>query len=180
MRLLRFCPVLALFALAACGDELPVAVFQNSLESHVLGDLNTTPLQVPSAFSIPAVGAIRTDQSAVFDFAYVREGDRHYLVPLEGLGIVWRNPDPGLQKSGLTFEALIDPPSNGYITDDSLEVQVGDVVIARSRIVCGIGVANYAKLLITAIDDEAGTLSFDSVVNLNCGYRSLALGLPKS
>lgn len=180
MKVLQIAPIVALLALAACGDELPLAVFENTVESHVLGDLNSTPLSVPSAFSIPALGTVRTDQSSAFDFAYLRTGGRHMLVPLEGLGIVWRNPDPGLLKSGLTFEAVVDPPSNGYVTSDSLEVTVGDVVIARSRIVCSLGVANYAKLLVTAIDDAAGTLSFDVVANLNCGYRSLALGLPSS
>src|SRR5690606_16609646 len=180
MSMPRYIPILAVLALAACGDQLPEAVFENTVDSHVLGDLNSTPLLVPSAFSIPASGTARTDQSAVFDFAYLRHDGRHYLVPLEGLGIVWRNPDPGLQKSGLTFEATVDPPRDGYLTSDSLEVQVGDVVVARSRIVCSIGVANYAKLLITAIDTEAGTLSFDALININCGYRSLSLGVPRT
>jgi hypothetical protein len=75
---------------------------------------------------------------------------------------------------------MVDPPNDGYITSDSLEVAVGDVLVARSRVACYLGVPQYAKLQVKSINAAAGTLTFDAVANVNCGYRSLALGLPRN
>ena len=171
----------ALLVLSACADDnLPDAVFQNAVTTFTLGSLTATPVVVPSAYSIPDNRVVRTDQSASFDFVYVQDADRNLLVPLDALGLGGRTSNPGLQRTSLSFDALVDPPSDGYLTTDSLEVSVGDVIVARSRLACSLGVPQYAKLQVTSIDATAGTLTFDAVANVNCGYRSLALGLPRN
>jgi hypothetical protein len=167
--------------LPACADDdLPEPTFENAVTSFTLGSLHATPVVLPSAFSIPDNRLVRTDQSPSFDFVYLRAGDRDLLVPLDALGLGSRTSNPGLQLSTLSFDLLVDPPSDGYVTTDSLEVSVGDVIVARSRVACYLGVPQYAKLQVTAIDPGAGTLTFDAVANVNCGYRSLALGLPRN
>lgn len=169
------------FALVACADDdLPDAIYDNTVETFTIGSLLDTPVAVPSAFSIPENRVVRTDQSPGFDFAYVQVGSRHLLVPLDALGLGSRTTNPGLLHSGLSFDLLVDPPSDGYITTDSVAIAVGDVVVARSRVACYLGVPQYAKLLVKAIDDVAKTVTFDAVANINCGYRSLALGLPRT
>lgn len=167
--------------LAACADDdLPEPNFQNAVETFTLGSLTSTPVTVASAYSIPDNQVVRTDQSTSFDFAYVRVEGRDLLVPLDALGLGGRTSNPGLQKTAQSFDLMVDPPTDGYVTSDSLEVAVGDVLVARSRVACYLGVPQYAKLQVKSINIAAGTLTFDAVANVNCGYRSLALGLPRN
>jgi hypothetical protein len=171
---------IALVALvAACADDqLPDAVFDNTEDTFTLGALTETPVSVPSAFSVLDDIVVRTDQSASFDFAYVRSGGRSYLVPLDALGLGARSANPGLLASTQAYETIVDPPTEGYVTADSVEVSVGSVLIARSRLCSFLGVPQYAKLEVTAIDGASATLTFRAITNVNCGYRSLAPGLP--
>ena len=181
MTICRTALAAAILLLPACADdELPEPNFQNAVETFTLGSLTSTPVVVPSAYSIPDNQVVRTDQSTGFDFAYVRVNDRDLLVPLGALGLGGRSSNPGMQFATLSFDALVDPPSDGYLTSDSLEVSVGDVIVARSRVACFLGVPQYAKLQVKSINATARTLTFDAVANVNCGYRSLALGLPRN
>ncbi len=172
---------MAALGLAACADDqLPDAFYENRVETFTIGALHGTPVSIPSGFSVVENRTVRTDQSGGFDFAYLREGGRDLLVPLDAIGLGSRSTNPGLQHSSESFESLVNPPGDGYVTDDSLEIAVGDVIVARSRIACYLGVPQYAKLMIKAIDEAAGTITFDAVANINCGYRSLALGVPRT
>ena len=170
---------LAAFSLAACSDlNLPDAVFPNVIDTLVLSSITETPVNEASAYSIPDSRLLRTDLSANFVFAFLRDGGRHLIVPLDGFNLGGRSTNPGLIGTTEGFDQIVDPPSNGYNTTDSVEVAVGDVLIARSRILCFLGVPQYAKLEVLAFDDAARTMTFRVVANTNCGYRSLALGIP--
>lgn len=167
--------------LGACADDqLPDAFYENRVETFTIGALHGTPVSVPSAYSIVENRAVRTDQTSAFDFAFVREGGRNLLVPLDAIGLGSRTSNPGLQQSSQGFDLLTNPPGDGYVTSDSVQIAVGDVLVARSRIACYLGVPQYAKLQIKAIDNVVGTVTFDAVANINCGYRSLVLGLPRT
>lgn len=165
-------------AVACADDQLPDAVFDNTEDTYTLGALTDTPVSVPSAFSVLDDALVRTDQSGAFDFAYVRANGRSYLVPLDAFGLGGRSANPGLLRAELPYANIVDPPTEGYTTTDSVEVAVGDVLIARSRVCAFLGVPQYAKLEVTAIDPAAATLTFRALVNINCGYRSLLPGRP--
>lgn len=169
-----------LLALAACGDELFPASFENVEEEVVLGSLIGTAPPVPSGYSISDARTVRTDLSASFDFAYlVDQAGRSLLVPIDGLGLGSSSSNPGLQKRDEAFAAIRIAPSNGYLTTDSIEVAVGDVLVGRSRIACFLGVPQYAKMEVLAIDAAAKTIRLKVLPNVNCGYRSLAPGIPR-
>jgi hypothetical protein len=170
----------AVVGLAACSDlNLPDAVFPNVVDTLTLSSIIDTPVNEPSAYSIPDRRLVRTDLTSSFDFAYIRDGSRNLLVPLDGFDLGGRSSNPGLQASTLDFGAIVDPPNNGYATTDSLALAVGDVVIARSRVACFLGVPQYAKLEVLSFDATRRTMTFRVVANTNCGYRSLALGIPR-
>jgi hypothetical protein len=170
---------IALGTVACADDQLADASFANTVDTFTIGDLEGTPIHIPSAYSVPDDRAIRTDVTGAFDFVYVLGDDgAHYLVPLDALGLGGRTSNPGLLTSTSTFDALTNPPSEGYLTDDSVSVAVGDVIVARSRIVCGLGVPQYARIEILSFDDLARTIRFRSLANINCGYRSLVTGIP--
>ncbi|HPF62540.1 MAG: hypothetical protein KC544_04140 [Gemmatimonadetes bacterium] len=175
----------ALLALAvlctACGDNrLGDAFFENTVDTLTISSLEGTPVSAPSAYSIPDDRLVRPDLTTGFDFVYLVRDGRHLLIPLDALGLGGRGSNPGLQQSTAAFDALVDPPTSGYVSDDSVAVAVGDVLVARSRIACVLSVPQYAKLEVLAIDAAARTLTFRVMANTNCGYRQLGPGIPRN
>ena len=176
----------AALALAACGQDtqLAPASIPNVVDTITLGALTSSPISLPSAYSVADGNAVRTDITAAFDFAYdVDATGRHVFLTLEVLRLSNTNGSgPGLQFSPLPFDQLASAPSNGWITGDTIVVDSGSVLALRSRIVCsGLGVPLYGKLEVLSIDDTPGnrTITFAALANENCGYKSLLPGLPR-
>ncbi len=181
MRLVRSLLPLCLLLAAACGDQLFPASFENFEDEVVLGALIGTPPTIPSGYSITEARAVRTDLTASFDFAYViDQAGRHLFVPIEALGLGGSSSNPGLLKSATAFGAIADAPSNGYVTADSLEIAVGDVLVGRSRVTCFLGVPQYAKFEVMEFIATNQTVRLKVLANTNCGYRSLAPGIPRA
>jgi hypothetical protein len=177
---------LALVALvAACDDpnQLADATIPNVVDTVTLSALEGTPVQSPSGFSVADGRPIRTDLTAAFDFAYnVDATAQHVFLTLEVLGLSnTSGSGPGLQPTTATFDGITRAPSDGWITNDTVAVAVGDVLYARSRIICAnLGVPLYGKLEILSIDDAEGvrSITFQVLTNSNCGYRGLEPGIP--
>jgi hypothetical protein len=176
--------LLALAALAACGDEdsLPDPTSQNIVDTVTVGSLTDTPITTASGFSVSA-GAIRTDLDPGFDFAYDIEGlpetGRKVMLPRAVLGITSNGTaEPGVMRREESFDDIDVAPSNGYVTDSAVTVALGERYVVRSRVVCELGVPIYAKVEIIGFEDNS--LVLKRLKNVNCGYRSLEPGLPDS
>ena len=187
---MRLRHLLSLFAsaalFAACDDtvDLAPASIPNVVDTFTVGSLTGSPVSLPSAYSVADGNVVRTDVSSAFDFAYdVDASGRHVFLTLEVLRLSdTEGSGPGLQYTNKTFEQLSTAPSNGWITNDTIVVDSGTVLLLRSRIICGgLGVPLYGKLQVLAIDDTPGneTLTFQALSNENCGYKSLIPGLPR-
>jgi hypothetical protein len=187
MRLIHLVSTLAIALLvAACGQDaqLAPASVPNVVDTIVLGALKSSPISVPSAYSVADGNAVRTDLTSAFDFAYdVDSTGRHVFLTLEVLRLSnTQGAGPGLQFSPVPFNEILDAPTNGWITADTIVVDSGSVLTLRSRIVCaGLGVPLYGKLEVLSIDDTPGdrTITFAALANENCGYKSLTPGLPR-
>jgi hypothetical protein len=184
MSTIRFLVYLAAVPLVwACGDDqnLPTATIQNFVDSVELGAINGTPITTPSAFSIPDRQAVRTDRSSSFDFAFDIVDGQGQLLSLKFLGVASNSGlNPGVQFTAIPFDSIRTAEKNDYVTDSAVVVRTGDVLFARSRLVCtSLGVPQYGKLEVTAIDTVARTIRFRYLVNNNCGYSSLQPGLPR-
>jgi hypothetical protein len=173
----------AVLLVGACGadDNLPVASIANFVDSVELGAINGTPIATPSAFSIPDRQAVRTDRSSSFDFSFDVVDGEGRLLPLKFLGVTSNTGlNPGLQFTSIPFDSIRTAEKNNYITDSAVVVKPGDVLFARSRLVCtSLGVPQYGKLEITALDTTTRTIRYRFLVNNNCGYSSLQPGLPR-
>lgn len=181
MRLIRSFLPLCLLVLAACSDELFPASFENFEDEVELGALIGTAPPIPSGYSIADARSVRTDLSASFDFAYVIDASgKHFLVPIDALGLGSSSSNPGLLKSTEAFASITSAPTNGYVTSDSIEVVVGDVLVGRSRVACFLGVPQYAKIEVLAFNATTKTVRLKVLANINCGYRSLAPGIPRA
>ena len=170
--------------LAACSieNQLPKPTVSNVVDTITLGALRSTPVGVASAYSLFLSAPVRTDLSSSYDFLYDLDpvlGPALY--PAEATGVFSpATTNPGLQRMTVAFDSIIQARSNGYILDQPLAIDSGAVFLARSPIVCNIGVPQYGKLQILGIDSVAHTVTFQIMVNNNCGYRGLQPGLPSN
>jgi hypothetical protein len=172
------------FAAGGCnGNPLGDATQPNVVDTIVLGALVGTDIGTPSAFSIPASAAVRTDETSQFDFAYnLESGNRHVFLPQGALGISnTSGVAPGLLLSDQSFGQIDQAPLNGYNTIDTITIAVNQVWVARSSLVCtSVGVPVYAKLRIISFNDAAREVRFEVLANRNCGFRDLLPGLPQN
>ena len=186
MRTIRGLSVLVPLALAAaCSDSnsLGDATEVNAVDTVTLGALEGTSISTPSGYRI-STGPVRTDQTVEFEFAYnIRRLDdgsyQRVLLPLAALGLTSTNQvEPGLQRREESFDDISHAPSNGYVSDSAVPVQLGERYVVRSRVVCSIGVPLYGKLQILSFQDS--TVTFQVLTDQNCGFKGLLPGLPEN
>ena len=172
------CVGAGLFGVAACDDpfsEFLIDVPDEPSEA-LLFDFFTGRLQDPSAFDAIGNGVVRVDQTTQWDFLFAIENQVARLLPFSG--ITDSTSQAGLQRSSRTFEEVLVAPEQGYETTTPLDVDVGDVIIVKSRrdrtqiLICN----QYVKLEVIEIDLEAGTILFRYLRNPNCGDRVLEPG----
>ncbi|MEP7325378.1 MAG: hypothetical protein ABI836_05455, partial [Gemmatimonadota bacterium] len=155
-------------AALACSDPnaLPNPSSKNFEDTLTIFALHGTPINTPSAYSVPD-GPVRTDQTSGFEFVYdLGPLGAHLFLPLAVLDInVSNQVNPGLLPSSKLFEDIGRAASNGYITADTVPVDSGDVFVVRSRLVCNIGVSEYAKLQVLSFDDAQRSVTFRVLAN---------------
>ncbi|OFV91226.1 MAG: hypothetical protein A3J75_01855 [Acidobacteria bacterium RBG_16_68_9] len=167
----------------ACSDSLlgPASV-PNTVDTVTLYALSGTAISAPSAYSMLDVRSVRTDTTSQFDFAFdITAAGTPLLYSAGALGL---SAEPGLQRSTKRFADVRTAPNEGY-SADSLEMKIDSVFVARSRgsfagcLFLG-SVPRYGKFRVLAIDGTARSITLETLVNLNCGFRSLEEGIPKS
>jgi hypothetical protein len=85
-----------------------------------------------------------------------------------------------LQRPGVAFAEIDEGALNGYTTRDTLQIAVGDVFMARSRVVCSsLSLPIYGKLEVIGVDLVARTVTVQVLADQNCGYVGLLPGLPE-
>lgn len=167
---------------AACGDTtgLPAPFYANQVDTVSLYALRGTLVTQPSAYTLDVAQRVRTDQTTALDFAF--DFDSLGAPALFPTGAIHLGQLSGLQTSTATFTALTLAPTGGYIFDKPVALDTGTVVLVRSRPTqCsfGVTVSLYAKLRVLSVDSTARRLDFEILVDRNCGYRGLEIGLPK-
>jgi hypothetical protein len=183
-RLLHAIAVATLGAVApACSDSLlGPATRENAIDTVTLYALSGTAISLPSGFSILDARPVRTD-STDFDFAFdITGADAPLIYPAGALGL---STVPGIQRSSKPFDDVKSAPVEGYKSDSALAVTAHDVFLARSRtsfagcLFFG-QVSRYGKFRVLRVDRSARSITLELLVNLNCGYKSLEVGLPDS
>jgi hypothetical protein len=176
-----FVLLLLLAGVGGCSDNngLPDPTVENGVDTVTIGSLVGTPITTPSGFAIGGggVGAVRTDLTDQFEFAYnVEPGGRRVFLPRDALGLSSTTAPPGVQLRPEAFDEITKARSNGYVTDSAVAVDLGQRFLVRSRVICNSGVPLYAKLEILSFADS--TVTFQVLADRNCGYKGLEPGLP--
>lgn len=171
--------------LAACGDPLSLAPasIENRVDTLRLYSVSQTAIQFPSAYIMAARTATRLDQVVTFDFLYDTDDDGgHFFVPYAAVAPTTQTVRlPGFLATTTAFNAITVGEQVGYVINERIPLTVGQVLYVRSAVHpnCGIGLPFYGKLEVLSFDDEARSVRFRLLVNVNCGYRGLELGIPK-
>lgn len=168
---------------SACGDPFgQSASIPNAVDTITLYALRDTPIRLPSAYNMLTAVPVRTETTSSFDFAFdIDSTGQPRIYPSGALGL---SKQPGLLLSDKTFEDLHRAPDTGYDVATALAVKPGDLFVARSRVSAVfclyVSVPRYGKFHVLAIDTTARSITLESLVDLNCGFRGLEPGIPGS
>ena len=181
-RLTSGLPLIAALVAAACGNStgLPAATAPNIIDTISLYALEGTPLTVPAAYVIQTKEEVRTDQRSDFDFVFnITAAGQAVLLPTGAVGL---GVASGIQVQNASFDAVTTAPTSTYVDSLAVPVDSGTVAVVHSRpVTCVFGpiVFYYGKIEVLAIDTIARRVDLRVLVDQNCGYRGLELGLPK-
>jgi hypothetical protein len=183
IRYLRIAAVTFAAAIVACGDATrPKATSANVLISYSLYPLTGSPASASNAVSFFG-GPARADATFQFDVAFdVDASGKVVMYPVRSLAGTLAGAlgtRVGLQPVTGTFESLRLAPEVGYDTITVKTLNPGQVVAVElidqqtGQCIYSLGgQRTYAKFVVDSVD-ASRRLFLRSVVDLNCGYRSL-------
>jgi len=173
---------ISVWATLACDDSTGlVASIPNEVDTTTVYALRLTPLTTPSGFDIVNARAVRTDMGAIFDFAFdIDDSNVGLISPAGALNLT---PQPGVQMLEDSFDEIDRAPDTDYIVNRSVSIRTGDIFVARSRNsseFCGYygALPRYGKFHVLSVDLSERSVTFEFLVNQNCGFRSLKPGYP--
>ena len=174
--------VVALAVLAvACGDPTkPKASYANAPSSYALYAFTGAPVNAATAISFLG-GPARADANFAFDVAFDLDGTgRPVVYPVRAIAsdLAGRVKRVGLQVVPGPFEAVREVPETGYDTLSAKTVNVGDVLAVelQDQNSCAYSLGGqtlFAKLTIDSVNATSRRLYARTVVDPNCGYRSV-------
>ena len=182
---------LTVAVLISCGSAnnfLTPASFENVDRQFSLYALTGTSSSLPAAYQFTTESIVRpqvlNNGSLNFDVALDLDASGKVtvmtakkIVPLPPAGA----PTVGLLKLTAVYDQLAIAPDKGYVNDSTVTLAIGEAVLVRlTGSGCIYGEPIYAKFAIDSIDTVARRILVRSLVNRNCGYRSLKAGVPAS
>jgi len=176
--------------LGACGNPTNLqANLSTSTDSLTVWALSGTPPSYPSGVSLVGRQVVRVDGSASFDVALdIDANGRAVIYPVK---LVVSTPGGGrpvgLQKVTGIFDSVTVAPKTGFETDSALVMAPGEVVTIQSphnlsQDICQFAISPYlyAKIVADSVNLASRTIFVRVGFDPNCGFRSLADGVPTS
>jgi hypothetical protein len=190
-RFARVAAVVLAAAIVACGDPTrPKATTANIELTYSLYPLTGSPAAVSNAVSFFG-GPVRADANFQFDVAFDVDASGKLLgYPVRSIAGTLAGAlatRVGLQPVSGTFEGLREAPETGYDTITVRTIAPGQVVAVElvdqltGQCFYSLGgQATYAKFIVDSVS-ASRRIFLRSVIDMNCGYRSLVPGeIPKS
>ena len=182
--------LVAALALAGCGGSdsfLTPANFENVDRQYEAWAISGSPSALPAGYQFTTESLVRPqvqgDGSLNFDIAFdINAAGKVMLLPARVITPVPPAGAPSIefaQQPGV-YEQLQRATDKGYVADTVITLGVGEVITVRLlNSGCVYGEPFYAKLTIDDVNVAERRLLFRTLVNRNCGYRSLLAGVPK-
>ena len=171
----------------ACGDFTAVPASLPTLtDSGTVYALNGAPAGAPTALHIFSGSLVPADANFLFDVAFDIDssGKIIYMPQRVVASALATSHSVGLRTLPDTFGAVTTAPKSGYRADTSLVTARNVVVVVQSQdaTTCGVSLTGstlYAKIVVTSVDLATRQLTVRFTVDPNCGFVSLAPGIPK-
>jgi hypothetical protein len=172
---------------AACDDPLSLgpATDANFIDTVVVYALRGTSIDLPSGYDVVIRETARTDRADPFDFAFDLSAEGTALIyPRSALGLTRQS---GVLVMDDEFAEIDEAPLEDYQLEAEVAVSAETVFVVRSRAESGGVVAcpffvgalpRYGKFRVVSIDATERSITLESLVNVNCGYRGLEPGIP--
>jgi hypothetical protein len=177
---------------AACNDPTRAnATEEVRTDSLELFAFNGSSPRAPSAIAIfdrsarTLSAAGNTASTVNFDVAFdIDAQGRAILYPARlVLGSFVGTQRVGIQTVGGSFESVTRAPTSGYRYDSATVAPVGSTVVVEvTDPICGfsyLGTTIFGKIAVDSVLPEQRRLRVRLASDPNCGFRSLAPGLPK-
>jgi hypothetical protein len=185
----RLLLALATVSVSACSQDDPFRPVATS--ENVVSTLRVSPisdgLAASSAVDFVNRRAVRPSLDATggpnFQVAFDLGTDGRILLqpvlavlnPPSGAGSV------GLARTKARFDDLARAPTGGFVNDTTMTTVVGETWVVRVNPgLCSFGDPFYAKLVVEDVNLVSRQLSVRFLINRNCGYRDLTVGLPRN
>lgn len=174
-------------AVAGCGGTdpyAPRASYDTQETTFAIFPLTGAPSGQPTAIDLRNLRAVRVGLTATgapaFDLAVDRVGSEVRLLPPKLVTAGVSVPATGFQLVSTSFEELTQAPGGTYNADSAFVAPFGrTVVVQATTTVCSASAPIYAKMVVDSVGQD-GAIYIRTRVDPNCGFKSLASGLPKS
>jgi len=182
----RLLPLLALWLVASgCDDPFQLTARQvNQDKLFEVWAISGSSPTLPSSIVVPTGTATRLDASGSFDVAFDLDSAGRVVVlpvsrvvqPLVGTRVV------ALQRASGVYNTILEAPKDGWVDDSALVVSPGATFFAKvTTLYCQYELRQqvYAKFFVESADPVSRKITLLARINPNCGFRSLADGLPE-
>jgi hypothetical protein len=178
---------LAVLLTTACGDPNRLeAVAATVTDTTVVYALSNPDINLPSAYNIPEITPVRATGAFNYDIAFnISAAGKAVFIPMALLAVDFQTGihPVGLLKVPGTFDAVTIAPREGYVFDDSLTVDPGEVIVVQATVprYCGFPYPQqmYAKFVVDSVKVAEKAVYFRLVVDPSCGFRSFLPGIPR-
>jgi hypothetical protein len=181
--------VVAAIALAACSQDdpfRPVATSENVVTTLNVAALSSG-IEAPSAVDFVNLRTLRPSLDGTgspnFQMAFdlTTDGRIRLLPVLEVLNPPSGAGTVGLVRVGTAFDDLGRAPTGGFVSDSTVTTAIGETWVVRINPgLCSFGDPFYAKLVVDAANLVTRRMTVRVLINRNCGYRDLTVGLPRN
>jgi hypothetical protein len=180
-----FTTVCFVAALNACGNPNSLhATLPITADTLSLWALSGTPPMYPSGVSITSRQVVPVNAAALFDVALDINAAGVPVVYPPKLIVSGSRP-VGIQLASGPFDGVKEAPSSGFETDSALVLTPGQTVVVQSPHnisgeVCEFAISPnlYAKITVDSVNLASRILYLRMGLDPNCGFRSLADGIP--
>lgn len=189
LRKLAFGAIAASFIVfVGCDNSNPFAAqLPTAQDTYTIFALTGTPPAYPSGLNTYGRTPTRVDGNASFDIAFDINSDGNailYPVKLVVSSVSGDRP-VGLRLVPGVFDSVTSAPTGTYQTDSAVVAPKGQVVVVEanrglSGDVCSFSLSQniYTKIVVDSIDVASHTITIQTVMDPNCGFRSFQAGIP--